>query len=60
MGIGGLTKKRLGNLVRQRWDFAKQSKLREVMGLIEPGQVMGLIEPGQLGLVNQGGLIKRE
>jgi hypothetical protein len=32
MGIGGQTKKKLGNLVGQRWDFAKQSKLRELMG----------------------------
>jgi hypothetical protein len=28
----GKRKKRLGNLVRQHWDFAKQSKLREVIG----------------------------
>jgi hypothetical protein len=48
----GKRKKRLGNLVgQQRWDFAKQSKLREVMS-------DETIEPGQPGLVNQGGLIK--
>jgi hypothetical protein len=27
----GKRKKRLENLVGQRWDFAKQSKLRQVM-----------------------------
>jgi hypothetical protein len=32
MGNGGQTKKRLGKLVGQCWDFAKKSKLREVMG----------------------------
>jgi len=30
MGNGGQTGKILGNLGGQRWDFAKQSKLREV------------------------------
>jgi hypothetical protein len=30
--VVGKRKKRLGNLVGQSWDFAKQSKLREVMG----------------------------
>jgi hypothetical protein len=29
--MAGKQKKRLGNLVGQHWDFAKQSKLREVM-----------------------------
>jgi hypothetical protein len=32
MGNGEQTKKKLGNLVGQPWDFAKQSRLREVMG----------------------------
>jgi hypothetical protein len=32
MGNGGQTKKRLGNLVGQHWDFAKLSKLSKVMG----------------------------
>ncbi len=32
MGNGGQTKKRLGKLVGQHSDFAKQSKLKEVMG----------------------------
>jgi hypothetical protein len=32
MGNCGQTKKRLGNLIMQCWEFAKQSELREVMG----------------------------